>query len=312
MTMRYAALSFLLLFTPLHAENLLGFDTAELITVQTFKCMQNYVNFDFFVASLMNASTGSVDSVGLENIRRSREAGHTDIQAYVTPCASSNCPSAHQQVANVFGTLRQRKLTLSKVWVDVGGAEWPCDVTKNRKFIWALARSIAAYGTPVGIRTSAGRWLTVVGEWSDLSAYYPLWYTLLDGGQQTWNFPGFEPFGGWHEFDVCQYAYGDLFAYTCNMPHVWGRDSSLGAFTTTKTTSTTDPTTTITTSTSTSPSTLATTTTTTTTMKPETTPITTTTTTITTTSLKPTTTSTTTTTTELTATTKKCRLWIFC
>lgn len=112
-------------------------------------------------------------------------AGHTDIQAYVTPCASSNCPSAHQQVANVFGTLRQRKLTLSKVWVDVGGAEWPCDVTKNRKFIWALARSIAAYGTPVGIRTSAGRWLTVVGEWSDLSAYYPLWYTLLDGGQQV-------------------------------------------------------------------------------------------------------------------------------
>lgn len=103
-------------------------------------------------------------------------AGLTYVQAYLTPCAQSKCPSAHQQVANVFGALREHSTMPSQMWVDVGGMEWPCDVTKNRKFIWAFVRSVAAYGLPVGIRTTTDGWLRIVGEWSDLSAYYPLWY----------------------------------------------------------------------------------------------------------------------------------------
>ncbi|KAH7715225.1 lysozyme 1 [Aphelenchoides avenae] len=219
--MRRATTFILLLCTPLYAEDLYGFDAAERLAMSTFQCVQDNVNFGFFVASLINASTGSVDSVGIDNILRAREAGFTNIQAYVTPCASSNCPSAHQQVANAFGTLRQRKITLSQVWIDVAGTEWSCDVTPNRKFIWALVRSIAAYGLPVGIRTNTVRWLTIVGEWSDLSAYYPLWYARLDD-RENWPCKDFVAFGGWQKFDVCQYTYGNYPG--CGVRHAVGFD----------------------------------------------------------------------------------------
>ncbi|KAH7706793.1 lysozyme 1 [Aphelenchoides avenae] len=324
-SMRCVTSLVLLLISPLSAQDLYGFDIAEEITWSAFQCMAS--NFNFFVASLTNASTGSADAVVIENVRRARDAGFTNIEGYLTPCAASNCPSAHQQVANALGTLRQRELTLSQVWVDVSGTEWPCDVTKNRKLIWALVRSIAAYGLPVGIRTNPDRWATIVGEWSELSAYYPLWF----GRPGFHEFPlcsDFVSFGGWRKFDICQSCDNSDGCFDwklqCDVPNSWRVDARLAASPTTGYTSpitaTTELPVTTTTSTSTSTSTSTTITTPTTTLKPTTrsTTITTTlkpddtTTTTPPTTPEATTAFTTTTTTELTATTRKCRFWVFC
>lgn len=68
---RRATAFFLFLCTPLCAKDLYGFDAADRIT--TFQCMQEYVTLDFFIASLINATTGSVDSVGVGNILRASE-----------------------------------------------------------------------------------------------------------------------------------------------------------------------------------------------------------------------------------------------
>uniref|UniRef100_A0A0N5A7Z9 Glycoside hydrolase n=1 Tax=Syphacia muris TaxID=451379 RepID=A0A0N5A7Z9_9BILA len=178
-----------------------GFDAIQAISKTTFNCLKQNGK-SFFIARIWRSS-GKVDSTGIQNIVNAREAGWSDVGAYVFPCASSSCPSAAAQIQSAIASLKKANAVVNYVWVDLetyGSLWW--DHTKNRQFIENMVKEIKALGYKPGIYASKTMWNTIVGsDYKGLSSY-PLWWATYNNKD---SMAGYTAFGGWSTPYIHQY-----------------------------------------------------------------------------------------------------------
>ncbi|VDM74389.1 unnamed protein product, partial [Strongylus vulgaris] len=202
-----------------NSEAILGFDTAQAIPPERFKCLQRH-NYSFFIARVYR-SLGSADPVGIQNIKNARIAGWTDIDAYIFPCLRSRCSPPEIQVKDALYHLKHEGVEVGTIWLDIEVFMWPDNVTYNRNFIDAMGNFLNETGIKWGIYTNNYHWRKIVGiEWNKWASK-PLWWPsynkhqvrivislekALEATDAFQNFTGFVPFGGWKKPYMHQYA----------------------------------------------------------------------------------------------------------
>lgn len=93
-------------------------------------------------------------------------------------------------------------LDTDMIWLDIEISNWYANKTKNRQFFQELINADFG-GNRIGVYTNKNNWSTLMGLDYTEGSQYPLWYPHYDG---LASFSDFEPFGGWSEPDVKQFA----------------------------------------------------------------------------------------------------------
>ncbi|CAA97800.1 Lysozyme-like protein 5 [Caenorhabditis elegans] len=178
-----------------------GIDINSPVSTSTFTCIKN-AGFSFIIPRIYHSS-GSVDTVGVQNVKNARAAGLTDVDGYIFPCLKSTCASAANQVKASLDAVKAAGTKISTLWLDIERLNWPADHASNRAFIEAMVSEAKAYGQQVGIYSNYYNWQDIVGLDYHGQSSLMLWWPAYDGVK---DFSKYAPFGGWSKPTIHQWS----------------------------------------------------------------------------------------------------------
>eukprot|EP01083_Nonionella_stella_P214888 773893_1 len=211
------AMIFLLITTIFPLTNgYLGIDAAgATFSVSNYQCLKK-AGFDFIITRAWH-STGSFDSLSVNNLKNAQSAGYSvrNTSVYMFPCSSS-ASSATTQMNDMISDLDSHGAKYHMIWLDIeDNPDSSCSWSKNTidvncDIILALGNAAEAKGKKVGIYSNHNEWGGYVfhGDYGACSQpakekNWPLWYADYDSAK---NFNDFVGFGGWTKPVIKQYA----------------------------------------------------------------------------------------------------------
>ncbi|CAJ0590764.1 unnamed protein product [Cylicocyclus nassatus] len=182
-----------------------GFDTVQNLSIDKFQCLKDN-GYMFFIGRIWK-SLGEFDWDGLQNIKNAFEAGFY-VSVYIFPCLDfPKCAPVQDQVEETINRLNDEGVKYGMVFLDIQMLDWPSDKEGNRNTIDAMGQKLDEMGVEWGIYTNKRNWNAIVGDW-DKWKHKKLWWSFW-GNNDGERYSDFEPFGGWTDFYMQQYA-GDF------------------------------------------------------------------------------------------------------
>lgn len=204
-----------------------GIDVSTYVGQSDFACMKNENNHEFGIPEWASVraytSAGYVDENAPATIHNAKEAGMKHVSAYIFPCVP--CGDGGGQVNSTVYFLHHTGAEPDMYWYDVERFHWSTNIYANREFIADMIKEGKSLGIKAGIYTNYYNWEEIVGiEWTyPADQGMPLWYAHYD---YYGDFKDFDPFGGWKEPAVKQYA-GDV--HSCGVSVDMNYISSMSA-----------------------------------------------------------------------------------
>mmetsp|Transcript_1012 Transcript_1012/g.1578 ORF Transcript_1012/g.1578 Transcript_1012/m.1578 type:complete len:244 (+) Transcript_1012:9-740(+) len=196
-----------------NVQGVLGIDISEKCYPDHFKCLKND-GYKFAVVRCFR-SVGSVDTNCPHTIYNAWEGGMEHVDAYIFPCPHcAGSKNGTQQVTEMINYIRSYNAKIGMIWLDIEGAQyWNANTNTNRQFFLEMVQGAAKAGVHAGVYTQKWFWEQNFGGNWDVSQYnMPVWYAHYDNKK---SFADFQPFGGWKEPAVKQYA-GDVSGCGCS------------------------------------------------------------------------------------------------
>ncbi|KAI9886529.1 MAG: hypothetical protein M1823_001640 [Watsoniomyces obsoletus] len=179
------------LFTGQRKQAIRGFDISSPMPLSWFQCAKKngYGKAVFRAYTQACGAGGQVDPNFLTEYRLARQAGFTDIDAYMWPCTGTQnngkrCKSIQTQLNELMAVIRDNKLQINRLWLDVEPNEpgFICQSWKvgSKEGALNLARqwvaAIKATKMNWGIYGNGGQWLDMFPEVSsNIGSDLPLW-----------------------------------------------------------------------------------------------------------------------------------------
>ena len=189
-----------------------GFDLSYYqgdVSQDTMNCLSNNgMNFAIFQAQIGS----TVSPYAVTDYHRAKAAGINYVDFYVFPTMSKD---PRYQARETISYLRdQGVLNGNMVWLDIENHDlFYASCGDNQWFVseWLdeAANQMPNGRKGVGIYSNWVQWNDIMCGWTGASSY-DLWYPHYDNWE---SFGDFQPFGGWYNPNIKQYA-GDL--YMCS------------------------------------------------------------------------------------------------
>lgn len=174
-----------------------GIDVSTLVYPKDFQCLKND-GYEFLIVRGYR-SLGSPDPDAIHTIANARQAGFTNIDAYIFPCPKCS-KSASEQVEEMVKALN---ISYGQIWLDIEGSQyWHASASDNQKFFEDLLSAASRY-KPTGVYASESQWSSIMGSSYTGGSSHQLWYAHYD---EDPSFSDFRPFGGWSKPAMKQYA----------------------------------------------------------------------------------------------------------
>uniref|UniRef100_A0A914CGI1 Uncharacterized protein n=1 Tax=Acrobeloides nanus TaxID=290746 RepID=A0A914CGI1_9BILA len=161
----------------------IGFDTIHPLSVSQFQCLNNTYNYVFL---RVGKADGSIDNVGLQNIKNANQGGFTyQINPYFYPNISINSSDQLSQIQNSLNNAENPIAPISILYVNINPLFWSSDKMQNQKYMTELNNEITNANYFPGYYTSYSSWDQVFGVdfvVSPTEESY-LWWTQLNGIQ---------------------------------------------------------------------------------------------------------------------------------
>uniref|UniRef100_A0A914CXT9 Uncharacterized protein n=1 Tax=Acrobeloides nanus TaxID=290746 RepID=A0A914CXT9_9BILA len=201
-------------------------DGVEIInptTIKQFECLaNNNVNYVFL---RVGKADGSIDNVGLQNIKNAYQGGGKSSQFEIIPFFAANGNiDPTKQVEAIYAAINGLNLDINfnQVFFDITSTIWSNDQAKNQQFLEAIDTELWRVSYLPGYYASSSQWNKAFGDQFEFKQ------NVDPGADLMWveitgfkNSTGFQGFGGWKTPEYHLWKLNDNLCGTNNLGLIW-------------------------------------------------------------------------------------------